>query len=156
MLPKDVAFCMHADVYIPKGSNISKDKEILLIEDSRFMRLAVQRALTGAGYIVHTASDGETGIVAAHKTLPDLVVLDLMLPKISGLEVLRALRRDAITKNIPVVILAALSEPNNSEELLNEGAAACLEKSDKLFEKDSAALIHTVAQVVGNGKASSQ
>ena len=136
-------------------SLLDKNREILLIEDSRFMRVAVQRALTGAGYIVHTAIDGETGVLAARETLPDLVVLDLVLPKISGLEVLRALKQDAITKSIPVVVLASLSELKE-EELLNEGAAACLEKSYKLFEKDSAALIHTVAQVAGNAKTSSQ
>lgn len=113
------------------------------------MRIAVQGALTGAGYIVRTASDGETGILAARKTLPDLVILDLMLPKISGLEVLRTLKQDAITKNIPVIVLAALSEPNK-EELLNEGVAACVEKLDKLFTGDSSALIRTVAQVMGN------
>jgi CheY-like chemotaxis protein len=81
------------------------------------MRLAVQRALTGAGYVVHTASDGETGIVAARETLPDLVLLDLVLPKASGLDVLRALKQDAITKNIPVVVLATLSQPNREEML---------------------------------------
>jgi CheY-like chemotaxis protein len=86
--------------------------------------------------------------------LPDLIILDLVLPKTSGLEVLRALKQNAITKNIPVVVLAALSELNR-EELFKEGVAACLEKLDKLFEGDSAALIHTVAQVVGKAKASS-
>ncbi len=118
------------------------------------MRLAVQRALTRAGYIVHTASDGETGIVAARETLPDLVLLDLVLPKTSGLDVLRALKQDAITKNIPVVVLATLSQPNR-EELLNEDVTACVEKLDTLFERDSAALIRIVVQVVGKAKASS-
>ena len=118
------------------------------------MRVSIQRALTDAGFTVHTASDGEAGVRAARETLPDLVVLDLNLPKISGLDVLRALKQDAITKGIPVVVLAALSK-QNKEELLDEGAAACVDKSDKLFEKDSAALIHIVAQVVGKAKASS-
>src|SRR3984893_7081171 len=129
-------------------SLLDKNREILLIEDSRFMRVSIQRALTEAGYTVHTACDGETGVRAARETLPDLVVLDLNLPKISGLDVLRALKQDAITKGIPVVVLAALSK-QNKEELLDEGAAACVDKSDKLFEKDSAALIPTVAQVGG-------
>jgi two-component system cell cycle sensor histidine kinase/response regulator CckA len=133
-------------------SLLDKNREILLIEDSRVMRVSIQRALTEAGYTVHTASDGEAGVRAARETLPDLVVLDLDLPKISGLDVLRALKQDAITKSIPVVVLAALSELNR-EELLNEGAAACVEKSDKLLEKDSAAVIHIVAQVVGKTKA---
>ena len=118
------------------------------------MRVAVQRALTGAGFIVHTASHGEAGLRAARgEILPDLIVLDLVLPTISGLDVLRALKRDTITKSIPVIVLAALSEPTK-EELLNEGAAACVEKSDKLLENDSVALIHTVTQIAGKAKAS--
>ena len=117
------------------------------------MRVAVQRALTGAGYTVHTTDHGEAGLRAARETLPDLIVLDLVLPTISGLDILKALKRDAITKSIPVIVLAALSEPTQ-EELLNEGAAACVEKSAKLLENDSAALIHTVTQVVGKAKAS--
>jgi len=135
-------------------SLLDKNREILLIEDSRFMRSAVKRALTRAGYIVHTASDGETGVLAARKILPDVVILDFLLPKTSGLEVLRSLKQDAITKNIPVVVLAALTE-SNKEELLNEGVAACVEKLGGLFEGDSTALIHTVAQVVGKAKTSS-
>ena len=134
-------------------SLLDKNREILLIEDSKFMRIAVQRALTRAGYTVHTANQGEAGLRAARETLPDLIVLDLVLPTISGLDVLKALKRDAITKSIPVIVLAALSEPTK-EELLNEGAAACVEKSDKLLENDSVALIHTVTQVVGKAKAS--
>ena len=116
------------------------------------MRVAVQRALTGAGYTVHTAYHGEGGLRTARETRPDLILLDLVLPTISGLDVLKTLKRGAITKNIPVIVLTALSEATK-EELLNEGAAACLEKSDKLLENDSVALIHTVTQVVGKAKA---
>jgi CheY-like chemotaxis protein len=134
-------------------ARIDKSREILLIEDSKFIRIAVQRALTGAGYTVHTANHGEAGLGAARETLPDLIVLDLVLPTISGLDVLKALKRDAITKSIPVIVLAAFSE-RTKEELINEGAAACVEKSEKLFESDSVALIHTVTQVVAEAKAS--
>ena len=133
-------------------SLLDKNREILLIEDSKFMRIAVQRALTGAGYTVHTANHGEAGLRAARETLPDLIVLDLVLPTISGLDVLKALKRDAITKSIPVIVLAASSEPAK-KEILNEGATACVEKSDKLFENDSAVLIHMVAQILGTTKA---
>jgi two-component system NtrC family sensor kinase len=134
-------------------SLLDENREILLIEDSKFMRVALQKALTGAGYTVHATDHGEAGLRAARETPPDLIVLDLVLPTISGLEVLKALKRDAITKGIPVIILAALSEPTK-EELLNEGAAACLDNSKKLLENDSAALIHTVTQVAGKAKAS--
>jgi CheY-like chemotaxis protein len=100
-----------------------------------------------------SGSNGRLFEGAARETLPDLIVLDLVLPTISGLDVLKALKRDAITKSIPVIVLAALSEPTK-EELLNEGAAACVEKSDKLLENDSVALIHTVTQVLGKTNAS--
>jgi two-component system cell cycle sensor histidine kinase/response regulator CckA len=134
-------------------SLLDKNREILLIEDSKFMRVAVQRALTAAGYTVHTTDHGEAGLRAARETLPDLIVLGLGLPTVSGLDVLKALKKDAITKSIPVIILAASAEPTK-EKLLNEGAAACVEKSDKLLENDSVALIHTVTQVMGRAKAS--
>jgi two-component system cell cycle sensor histidine kinase/response regulator CckA len=134
-------------------SLLDKNREILLIEDSKFMQVAVQRALTGAGYTVHATDHGEAGLRAARETLPDLIVLELELPTISGLEVLKALKRDAITRSIPVIILAALSEATK-EELLNEGAAACLDNSTKLLENDSAALIHTVTQIAGKAKVS--
>ena len=98
-------------------SLLDKNREILLIEDSKFMRVAVQRALTGAGYTVHTANHGEAGLRAARETLPDLILLDLVLPTISGLDVLKALKRDAITKSIPVIVLAALSEPTKEEAI---------------------------------------
>ena len=65
------------------------------------MRIAVQRALSRAGYTVHTANHGEAGLGAAHETLPDLIVLDLVLPTISGLDVLKALKTDAITRAFP-------------------------------------------------------
>jgi PAS domain S-box-containing protein len=135
-------------------SLLDKNREILLIEDSKFMRVTVHRALTGAGYTVHTANDGEAGLRVARETVPDLIVLDLVLPTISGPDVLKALKRNVITNSIPVIVLTALSEPNK-EELLNEGAAACVRKSDKLFENNSVALIHAVAQVLQKANASS-
>jgi two-component system, cell cycle sensor histidine kinase and response regulator CckA len=134
-------------------SLLDKDQEILLIEDSKFMRVAVQRALTAAGYIVHTANDGEAGLGAARETLPDLIVLDLMLPKVSGRDVLKALKRDPITQSIPVIVLSALLEPTR-EELLKEGATACVEKSDKLPENNFAGLIHIITLVLGREKGS--
>jgi PAS domain S-box-containing protein len=136
-------------------SLLDKNPEILLIEDSKFIRVAVQRALTRARYTVHSANQGEAGLRTAREIKPDLILLDLVLPTISGLDVLRALKRDAITKSIPVIVLLELSE-TTKEELLNEGAAACVEESDKLLENDCIALIHTVTQVMGTAKASSE
>jgi DNA-binding response OmpR family regulator len=70
--------------------------KMLLVEDSKFQRVANGRALIRAGYDVVYAADGEEGLVAARENLPDLILLDMMLPKMSGLDVLRALKADAL------------------------------------------------------------
>ena len=112
------------------------------------MRVAINRALTAAGYVVKTASDGEEGLRLALETRPDLVLLDMMLPKTPGPEVLRALKKDPATKDTPVIVLTALSG-RNKKKLLSEGAAAYLEKSDKLLDNDAAPLIAAVERVLG-------
>jgi two-component system cell cycle sensor histidine kinase/response regulator CckA len=127
---------------------LSKNRQILLIDDSEFMRGAIDRALTAAGYVVKTASDGEEGLRLARERRPDLVLLDMMLPKAPGLEVLRALKKDPTTKDTPVIILTAFSE-SNKEKMLQEGAAGYLEKSNKLLENDGAALIEALGRVLG-------
>ena len=119
---------------------------ILVVEDSRFLRMAIERALAKAGETVSTAGDGEQGLRVARETIPDLVLLDMMLPKISGLDVLRKLKQDPVTKNIPIIALSGLSE-RNKEKVLGEGAAAFIEKSDSLLENHSAALLEAIARV---------
>jgi len=127
---------------------LSKNRQILLIDDSEFMRVAINRALTAAGYVVKTASDGEEGLRLAVETQPDLVLLDMMLPKAPGPEVLRALKKDPHTKDTAVIVLTAFSE-RNKKKLLSEGAAAYLEKSDKLLDNGAAPLIAAVERVLG-------
>jgi CheY-like chemotaxis protein len=116
---------------------------VLLVEDSKFQRMANGRALIRAGYDVIYAADGEDGLGAAHENIPDLILLDIMLPKMSGLDVLRALKGDALLKHIPVIVLSGLGQANEAK-LLKEGAAAFLMKSDKSFENNSLALIQAV------------
>ncbi len=67
---------------------------VLIVDDSRFLRLMNERALLEAGFEVLSAADGEEGLRLAIEHKPDLVVLDMMLPKLSGPDVLRALRKD--------------------------------------------------------------
>jgi CheY-like chemotaxis protein len=109
---------------------------ILLAEDSGFMRVAIERLLTKAGHQVATVADGQQAIQIAKGNIPELILLDMMLPKLSGLEVLDALKQDRRTEHIPVVILTSLSQKNEAK-LLQAGAAAYLTKSDKLLENDS-------------------
>jgi DNA-binding response OmpR family regulator len=123
--------------------------KILLIEDGKFQRIANGRALVKAGYTVIHAADGEEGLRAARENSPDLILLDMMLPKVSGLDVLRALKLEALVKHIPVIVLSGLGQANEAK-LLKEGAAAFLLKSSA---NDSSALIQAVEEVLIGPKA---
>jgi CheY-like chemotaxis protein len=103
--------------------------KILLVEDSKFLRLSTERALSRAGYEVISAADGEEGLRLAREQLPDLILLDLLLPKVSGPDVLKALKLDSTTAAIPVVVMSGLSQ-RNAARLEKDGAFAFLEKSE--------------------------
>src|ERR1700722_19436765 len=126
--------------------------KILLIEDSKFQRIANERALVKAGYGVIHAGDGEEGLRIARKDIPDLILLDMMLPKVSGLDVLRALKGDVLVKHIPVIVLSGLGQANESK-LLKEGAAAFLMKSDESFANNSLALVQALHGLLTGTKA---
>jgi CheY-like chemotaxis protein len=102
--------------------------KILLVEDSRAIRLENERALVQAGYSVIWAEDGECALKLARKEIPDLILLDLMLPRISGIDVLRFLKRDPVTNGIPVVVVSGLSQKNR-QMLMEAGADEYVEKS---------------------------
>jgi DNA-binding response OmpR family regulator len=101
--------------------------KILLVEDSRSVRLENERALGHAGYEVISAPDGEDALRQAREQHPDLILLDLMLPKINGFDVLLQLKRDPATAEIPVVVLSGLSDKNR-QKLIDAGADDYLEK----------------------------
>ena len=89
----------------------ARRKKILIIEDEPDVIQMLQRQLERAGdYTTSAASDGQSGIGEARAQAPDLIVLDLMLPVMSGLEVCRVLKSDAKTRNIPIVMLTAKAE----------------------------------------------
>ena len=102
--------------------------KILLVEDSKPMRRENESALLKAGYEVITAEDGESALLAAKEAKPDLILLDMILPKMSGPEVLKHLKADPATAEIPVVVLSSLTEKNR-EKLMEEGADEYLEKN---------------------------
>jgi len=108
-----------------------KTETILLVEDSRFLRIATERTLSKAGYRVICAGDGDEALVLAGSNIPDLIVLDMLLPKLSGPEVLRSLKKNDRTAHIPVIVLSGLSQ-NNGPRLVQEGADAFLEKGSLL------------------------
>jgi len=104
---------------------------VLLVEDSKIQKLANERTLHKAGYIVLNASDGEEALRTAHEKIPDLILLDMLLPKLGGPEVLRALKQDPATVRIPVIVLSSLPQTNELKVRL-DGADGYFEKS-RLF-----------------------
>ncbi len=102
--------------------------KILLVEDSKTILLENQTVLANAGYEVISAQDGERALQSAREQKPDLILLDMILPKLSGPEVLRQLKNDPETAEIPVVVLSSLTE-RNRQKLLEEGAEDYIEKN---------------------------
>lgn len=121
--------------------------KILLVEDSKFLRLATERALARVGYEMSSAVDGEEALRMAREKMPDLILLDMLLPKMSGPEVLVALKKDALTKAIPVVVITGMSQ-KNAARLEADGAAGFLEKSALELEKGSEKLLAAVQEIV--------
>lgn len=109
-------------------------EEILIVEDHLDMIEILTKELTRHHYRVRTAADGETGLSEARTRLPDLVILDLMLPGLTGWEVCRSLKKDRRTRTIPLLILTALGEESDRIQGLEIGADDYLPKPFSLRE----------------------
>jgi CheY-like chemotaxis protein len=123
------------------------NSKVLRVEDCRFLRMATEHSSSKAGYLVSTAADGEEALQVAKEKLPDIILLDMMLPKISGPNVLKALKENPATMHIPVIVLTSLSQ-KNEEKLIREGAAAYFEKSALALDQNSDLLATTVERVL--------
>jgi CheY-like chemotaxis protein len=121
--------------------------KILLVDDSKFLRMATERALARAGYVVLTASDGPKAIELAKSDKPDVILLDMLLPGMTGPDVLKALKKDSRTAGIPVVAFTGLSQ-KNAMRLQKDGACAFLEKSVLELDKGCDTLLSTLAGIL--------
>src|SRR5438067_1976311 len=124
-------------------------RTILLVEDSRFWRLLNERALVKAGYTVATAGDGEEALRLAFERPPDLILLDMLLPKLGGPQVIQALRKSSVTSEIPIVVLSSLPQSNEAR-LKKEGATAYFDKTALNLHENSDSLIQVVKTVLGD------
>ena len=120
---------------------------ILLVEDSKFLRLATGRTLARAGYEMSFAGDGDEALLMAGEKQPDLILLDMMLPKMSGLEVLKALKKEPATEGIPVVVLTGLSQ-TNAERFRRDGAFAFLAKADLALDQGGEPLLAILTKIL--------
>lgn len=105
-------------------------KTILLVEDEPTLQKTLSLALQHEGYEVKNALDGEAGLKLARETNPDLILLDLILPKMDGFEVLDELKKDDATKDIPVLVLTNLESTQDIEKALALGATNYLVKAN--------------------------
>ena len=105
------------------------DKKILIIEDDRILRKACETSLAKRGFTVHTASNGEEGILQAEELMPDLILLDMRMPKLTGFETLAALKQNKKTQAIPVVILSNSASEAGIQKTETLGAAGYFVKA---------------------------
>ena len=103
--------------------------KIVVADDDRMFRKAAETTLRRQGYAVTTASDGEEALQLIRAERPDIIVLDLIMPKLQGFDVLQALKQDSITAAIPVIVLSSLTQEQDKQEALDLGAVAYFNKA---------------------------
>jgi DNA-binding response OmpR family regulator len=103
---------------------VSEDRNnsVLLVEDEEHIRLVVEYNLKREGFEVYSAEDGQAALEIARKIIPDIILLDWMLPGMNGLEVLTELKHDERTKHIPVFMLTAKGMASDVARALEMGA----------------------------------
>lgn len=120
--------------------------KVLVIEDDQLMAGLLAEKLTKADFQVQLAVDGEAGMKALEKELPDIVLLDLILPGMSGFEILAKIKEDERTKAIPVVILSNLGSREEIKKGLELGAESYLIKANVLIDEVVKKIRETVAK----------
>ena len=101
---------------------MSKNKNILLVEDDPDIKELISFNLSNQGHQVFEANNGELGIEKAKEKIPDLILLDLMLPGIQGLDVCRIIKADQETKDIPIIMVTAMGQEEDIVKGLETGA----------------------------------
>ena len=104
--------------------------KILITEDDPLMSRMYQKIFTFEGYEVIMAADGQDGLDKIRAEMPTLVLLDVMMPKLNGLEVLEKLKADPATKAIPVIMLTNLSSQQDADNAMMKGAVKYIVKSE--------------------------
>jgi len=103
-------------------------KTILYVEDNEFNRKIVRQLLAKTSYRLVEAMDGEAGVAAALAAPPDLILMDIQLPKMSGLEATRQLRADARTAAVPIIVVTSFALSGDDQKAKAAGATAYLAK----------------------------
>lgn len=110
-------------------------KTLLIIEDESALQKTLGDVLAQEGFSILSALDGEAGLRLAQDKRPDVILLDLILPKANGFDVLKSLKEQEETKHIPVVVLTNLESMEDVQKALNLGAMTYLVKSNYTLEE---------------------
>jgi len=121
-------------------------KKILIIEDEEIMINVLQIILTKEGYEISVARDGEEGIRVMKEVKPDLILLDIIMPKMGGFEVMEEMNKDKELKKIPVIVISNSGQPVELDRAQNLGAKDWLIKT----EFDPQEVIDKVVKQIGN------
>jgi CheY-like chemotaxis protein len=105
-------------------------KKILIIEDEQIMADLLQRKLSEEGYEVSLARDGEEGLAKMREVKPDLILLDIIMPKIGGIEVLEEMQKEPDLKKIPVIVISNSGQPVELDKAQRMGAEDWLVKTE--------------------------
>ena len=103
-------------------------KTVLYVEDNEFNRKIVRQLLSVTTYKLLEATDGEQGVALALESRPDLILMDIQLPKLSGLDATRRIRQDARTAHIPIIAVTSFALSGDDQKALEAGASAYLAK----------------------------
>ncbi len=107
-------------------------RSILLVDDDLTLREMYSERLKAEGFTVEMAKDGEEALSKAMDIKPSIILLDIMMPKINGLDVLKRLKQDSETKDIPVIVLTALIQDREKMESITSGADDYIVKSEMM------------------------
>jgi two-component system, cell cycle response regulator DivK len=103
-------------------------KTILYVEDNEFNLKIVRQLLSRTSYRLIEATDGEMGVATALRELPDLILMDIQLPKLSGLDATRMLRGDPKTAQVPIIVVTSFALSGDDKKAQDAGASAYLSK----------------------------
>jgi CheY-like chemotaxis protein len=112
----------------PDSIDAGKSRTVLVVDDDSAVRLLCRANLEGSGFRVVEAADGDEAVAQVHAERPDAILLDIMMPRLSGWEVAGTLLRDRATDAIPIIFISALTGPDQRMRALELGAVGYVTK----------------------------
>jgi len=130
---------------LPQDDRLNQQSKVLLIEDHKFLSELYAKNLKRRDYDVEIASDGEDGLEKVESFKPDVILLDIIMPDMNGIEVLKKLKSNSKYKKIPVILLTAVYEIDKIRECLKTGALGYIIKGTSTEE-----MVNKVDLIVGS------